>query len=327
MTAKESEIQAEAKILGSNDESSPTQRQRWLLLFNCQAAGLAHCLSLQCREIEVEVHDPASTARNFVAIADALERYDRILAAPGCGAGLKLDGRRNFWWVPSILFQAYHPDMCFLGQEFAKGEHWRMGNCHSIIAYTAFSLGLDIDQATALYREDVYADLGYFLQWELEAEAFYARYERFGFDMGGCLAKWSRKEAFMYVHAHPKIECLNDLARSILRRAGMPLTDSPLRPHDNLVAGPVFPVYPEIGRRLGVPGDYLFKVARQYRMLNLGEFVSMSYRHYASFANLTPTDPYFAEALEGARAVIAAHAGVVDPEGVSPAKVRSESSP
>ena len=62
---------------------------------------------------------------------------------------------------------------------------------------------------------------------------------------------------------HPKIDCLNDLARAIIRRAGLPLTNSLSRPPDNLATGPVFPVYPEIGRRLGVAGDYLFKLGRR----------------------------------------------------------------
>lgn len=294
------------------------------MLFNCQTAGLASCITLQCREIDLEAHDPADTSRNVDKIADSLDSYDRILAAPGCGAGLELRGRDNFWWVPSILFQAYQPDMCFLGQKFARGEQWRMGNAHSIIAYTAFKLGLDADEARELYRDDVYADLGYYAQWEREAEAFYARYERFGFDMPGCIAKWSRKGAFMYVHAHPKIECLNDLACAILRRAGMPLTNTSILPHDNLAAGPVFPVYPEIGRHLGVSGEYLFKGSGQYNVIDLDEFVSISFRHYDSFDDLTPTDPYFSDALDGARRVIAAHAGIVDAARESSALVQSD---
>ena len=303
--------QKQTNIIRAQDRSSAADAQQWLVLFNCQAAGLAHCLSLQCTGLDVEFHDHASAAQNRAQIVSRLDDYERILVEAGRWEDFSLEQHENVWIVPPIRFHAYQPDMCWLGPKFAGGEGWPLGNCHSIIAYTAFTLGLDLEQALALYRDDVYAELGYYAQWDREAEAFYGRYELSGFDMAGLLAKWSRAGAFMYLPFHPKIQCLNDLARAILRRAGMPLTNSAVLPQDNLVGGPVFPVYPEIGRRLGVVGNYQFKLGNEYRLIDLPEYVERSYRHYDRFVDLTPTYPNFKDALLAARSVISKKAGTV----------------
>lgn len=295
---------------------SPTAHaQRWLLLFNCQAAGLAHCLSLQCGTLQVEFHDPASALQNEDQIAATLDLYDRILVAPALRKMFALGHRENVWDVPSIQFYSYQPDWCLFAPEFSNCAGAPFGNVHSIIAYTAFTLGLNLEEALALYRDDVYLELGYYTRWSTEAKAFYERYEQFGFDMRGSLAKWSRAGAFMYIPVHPKIECLNDLARAIVMRAGLPLTGSALLPQDNLVGGPVFPVYPDVGRRLGVAGDYLFKPGGSYRPIDMAEFVARSYRYYLQFVDRSPIHPSFAEALANARVVIAEKAGLPAPKG------------
>lgn len=303
-------IQAQTKVIQAQGRTAAAHAQQWLLLFNCQAAGLAHCLSLQCAALDVEFHDHASAARNREQIASRLDNYERILVEAGRGEDFSLQHRENVWIVPPIGFHALQPDMCWLGPEFVKREGWPLGDWHSIIAYTAYTVGLTLEQALALYRDDVYSALGYYAQWDQEAEAFYGRFERFGFDMAGVLAKWSRSGAFMHLPFHPKIECLNDLARAILSRAGMPMTVSVVRPQDNLVGGPVFPVYPEVGRRLGMAGDYLFKLGGRYCLIDLTAFVARSYRHYDRCADLTPSVPHFAEALRAARGVIAERAGI-----------------
>ena len=304
--------------------TSSGNRRKWLLLFNCQAAGLGHCLALQGAEIDVEFHDHASAARHREQILAALDSYERILVQPTLEQTYALAGRGNVWLVPPVRFHAYHPDMCWLGQDFTRRESWPLDDCHSIIAYTSFTLGLDVEQALILYRDDVYSALGYYTRWEQEADWFYAQYCRYGFDMSGCLTRWNRSGGLMYLPIHPKIDCLNDLARAILRRAGVPITNTTLRPQDNLVGGPAFPVYPEIGMRLGVAGDYLFKLGGRYCLLDLPQFVARSYRYYEQCVDLTPSVGNFSRPLARARTVIAAKMGIALPPEVAQPSATSE---
>jgi hypothetical protein len=93
--------------------------QRWLLLFNCQAPGLANCFSLLSRDVHVENHDTVTLGPNRDALLKRLDSYDRILVAPGIEKLFELDlgERANVWRLPPVMFAGFHPDACILAQE------------------------------------------------------------------------------------------------------------------------------------------------------------------------------------------------------------------
>ena len=90
---------------------------------------------------------------------------------------------------------------------------------------------------------------------------------------------------------HPKLFVLADLARVLLEREGIEsLPDVEQYVDDQLAEGPVWPVYPEVGQRLGVAGHYLFKRARALcsdaqpvLMLGLKDFVQESFQAFAKY--------------------------------------------
>lgn len=279
-------------------------RQPWLLLYNCQVMGLGNSLNLLSDEIDVEFHDPGSFRKQAKAILHRLQSYDRVLVAPQLEhqLGEEWVGHAKVWRVPTISFNAYHPDICYLldSGSSLKGP---LGDYHSLIAYAAFACGLTEARALALYRESIYGSLGYFERWDHARKALLDTFTDHGFDIAAKFVDWSRNGPFMYSFNHPRVHCVRDIAVAILARAGLAPVYWDALPQDNLANGPIFPVYPEIAARLGVGGSYLFKMGGKYQFIGLEEFVSESYRIYRDHPRIG-IRPEFARILDEAMGVI-----------------------
>ena len=227
-----------------------------------------------------------------------LDQYERILIAPVVEQRLGLDFgiHPRVWRVPHVMFHGYHPDLCYLA-ETGPLSTGPLGHYHSVLAYAAFRCGLNERRAATLYREDVFETLGYFDTWDTERETLLNNYERMGFDLGPSFAKWSGNGPFMHTINHPQITCLRDLACIILKRAGIERAANRFIPHDNLAQGPIFPVYPEIGSRLGVNGNFFFKPGGRYRFLDLGQYLNACFEIYRRFPEERPTIKRYEEKI------------------------------
>lgn len=265
---------------------------RWLVVFNCQGQGLANCLQIM-GNVSVDYHDHASILQHKESVLARLDTYDRVIVAPWVEeqAQLGIGDLPNVWHVPPFYFDGYQPDFCWLTGA-AGNLIGPLGNCQSIIARTAYLCELSESQAVSLYREDVYARLGYFAHWHHARELVISQYAAHGFDVRQMFVDWSRRMPFVHMGAHPKIFVLNDIARMLLDRDGLELHDAGILPHDNLVNGPVFPVYPEIASRLGLAGNYTFKCGGKYETMKLEAFVGASFRAFADFGEASPTDMF-----------------------------------
>lgn len=256
---------------------------RWLLLYNCQAQGLANCLNLMCDEVEVEQFDPPAYARERARVLDRLDGYERILAAPHFFSGNDNDDlvavRDRVVLVPTLFFSGYHPDTCYVD---AGGRPLRgpMGEYHSLIVYAAFLAGLPEAAALAQFREPTFQRLGYTAQWARAWRRLEVSFSRHGFDISPLRPAWSRRGPFMYTVNHPRIACLRDVARLVLAREGRNARYLDALPPDNLANGPVFPVYPGLASRLGCEGSVLFKRPGEFRHVTLEAFIGDSYAAY-----------------------------------------------
>lgn len=277
----------------SNEAGRHTDRQRWLLVFNCQSAGLGSCLTLLSNQISVDSFDPAAFKANEQLILGQLEKYDRILIAPGVerNLGLDLGNQEKVWRLPTFYFSGFHPDHCNLIADGGMLGGPLSGN-FSVLSFAAYQAGIDERRTVQLFREDVYERMGYLDQWDVLRSDFIDRFEKNGFGIASAFVNWSRKGVFAHVPSHPKVFCLRDIARSVLRRARIQENNSEILPHDNLANGVIFPVYPEIGSRIGVRGDYLFKAPRKYELFGLEEFIAESFRFFRSCSEISPTQPF-----------------------------------
>jgi hypothetical protein len=108
----------------------------------------------------------------------------------------------------------------------------------------------------------------------------------------------------MHTPNRPKIECLLDVARIVLARAGLPAAESEHVPIDNLANGPVFPVYPEIAARLGVRGSCLFKEEERCALMDLEQYVAACFDVYRRCDDIEATWPSFRPVIENAIAYL-----------------------
>jgi hypothetical protein len=284
----------------------PGQRQQWLLVYNCQVMGLGNCLNLMCDDIDVEYYDPAGYRKHARILQRRLDDFERVLVAPQLERSLDTDfsGHPGFWRVPTLSFNAYHPDICYL-LESGKALKGALGDYHSLIAYAAFRAGLNERSTLALYRADVYAALGYFDRWDRARGTLLAAFAEQGLDISQHFMRWSRNGPFMYSINHPRLPCVRDVARCVLARAGLEASYLDPMPHDNLANGPVYPIYPEIAARLGVEGSYLFKPGGKYEFIRLEAFVASSFQLYREHRDLV-VRPEFAHLLEKAMPIVEA---------------------
>ena len=196
---------------------------------------------------------------------------------------------------PSIAFMAYHPDLVAVplagsGHAFVDGP---TGVCNSSVVFMGWKAGLSAAQTEALFCHETFERLGYFDWWPNSVAALIEEGQRAKLPLEESIKNWHSREAFMYCHMHPKVFALADMTEALLRREGIPqLSGKPGRfLLDQLVAGPVWPVYPEIGRVLGCEGSYIFKAGDPYyapnqpiKAWNLRPFIDASYEAYSRHA-------------------------------------------
>ena len=265
--------------------------EKWLLISHCQTFGLTNSLNLLAPGIEVEPMGIWGYQDNLAAVTQSLGDYNRVLALPEVLAtpGADFSTARKVDTIPGVLFRAYHPDLCYAysGDQALQGP---ADAYHSMIAIAAFNRGLGIEDTLRLFNAKSYEIGGYMELWQPESEALLASFSAIDIDLSSALRRWAMTSAFMYSINHIRIGCLYDIARAYLKRERVEILESDVLPPDNLAQGACFPVYPEIGERLGVEGSYVFKKQDGYRRFTLEQFVRGSFELYAGFGvgNVAP---------------------------------------
>lgn len=248
---------------------------RWLLISNCQTMGLSNCIGMVNPGIEIEYCDFPKFRKAPKDYLRGIESYDRVLTAPQflSTEAADLSRLKNLVVVPTVYFDAYHPDLClvFSGNTIVKGP---LSDYHSSIAFAAYMQGLDERATKALFNARSYASFGFFGRWQQAKERLLAEFSTYDLGLASAFSGWSRNpSAFMHSVNHPSIRCLYDVARAIVQSQGFEDQSAHLMPHDNLLNGPGFPVYDEIAEHYSVHGSYRFKLAGQYSHIGLEQFI------------------------------------------------------
>jgi len=251
---------------------------RWLVVHNCVNIGLANCLKMQAPGIEIESTDIGRYRRESDAWESRLPAFGRIFTTPELAserfAEFASNGRVGCF--PIIHFDAYHPDQCYLtnANGFIKGP---LGDYHSQIIVAAHAKGIGRAKVRGLFAPERLAAFGYFDRWDAARCRLLDGFRLAGVPVDDQYPSWSSRGAFMHTINHPAIHVLHDIAGALLRSVGIEPRQVPALPHDNLLNGPQFPIYPGIADHLGVRGCYRFKLPAQYRCLELDEFIADSY--------------------------------------------------
>jgi hypothetical protein len=259
--------------------------KKWLVISNCQTVGLGNCLSLLCPNTDIEVCDIWRFRNEKDEWQAKLSSYDHLIVSPEVQKlGLvDFQSYANLTWVPNFFFRGFHPDLCYVYHPngIVKGP---LDDYHSVIVLAAYKSKLSVTATIQLFRHNIYEKLGFYDIWAHEKNIFINTFNDVDLDINRNFLKLVRHGCFMNSINHPKIEAVYSVAESIALKILGHHHGSNIRPHDNLANGAIYPLYPEIGEYLGMDGgEYLFKPAGSYNLINLEEFVTQSYLSYTNY--------------------------------------------
>lgn len=212
---------------------------------------------------------------------------------------------------PAVRFTAFHPDLCYvIRREPSERVSGPMGPYHSSIAFHAWRAGMSTREALEYFDDETYQALRFHDYWDAARRTLLDEGLAADLPLDALLERWQRSGCFMHTHNHPKISAVADVARAVLERQGieLPALDPGAFLHDPLAGGEVWPVYPELAKRLGIAGSYQFKATNgdhelrsPVRLLDLETLVEQSFQLY---------DSYGRDALDSDRAFSARYAAV-----------------
>jgi hypothetical protein len=307
------------------------RQKRGLVISNCQAGGLAQMLGLFCRDMTfapfaVHAIPPGARAARIAALlAGAGAQAEVVLAVPLSPEWGQLAREaiaatfapRPVLLIHNLHFAGLHPDLTYIGG-MGQRVQGPMGDYHSLIVALAVAEGLPPAAARALFRPEVYRSLGYIRAFAASLQAFRAREAQVDIPFAREMARLVRRErAFLTVNhptaagfaAYAQVIAAHLAGRGLAEPSGLP-ADPAVLPNP-LAAQAVFPVYPEIAERHGLPyaDPYLFRPPAQEGMpsvLTLPEFVE---RGHAALSALPRDRLAAAPQLAPHRAAFAAVAG------------------
>jgi hypothetical protein len=191
-------------------------------------------------------------------------------------------------YLPVMVFPGFHPDITHVHKSGGLVPGLAT-NYHSLIVAAAFTLGLPQARVPGLFNTFVFSELGYFEIFEAAKTALFTEFDKAGYDLRPPFALWlTQVGQFMYTVNHPHIVVLATMCRLALARAGHldAATPLPADIDDYLATHFIWPTYPALARRIGLPGSTTFLVNSygladgQTRELTLAEYVSACYRQY-----------------------------------------------
>lgn len=193
--------------------------------------------------------------------------------------------------VPRISYSGFHPDIDYVEDSKLKHIVGPLGSYQSSIAFFGWKNSLSIEETLRLFREDVYESLGYFEYGRASMELLLSERELTGIRLESMVDRWSKRGCWMHSMNHPKLFTLADLARTLLEREileTIPGVEEFVDDEMSLEA--VWPMYPEVARRFGLTGHYLFKRPADANMrgmaiplMSLEQFIAESFAAFSKY--------------------------------------------
>ncbi|WP_419900293.1 WcbI family polysaccharide biosynthesis putative acetyltransferase [Roseomonas sp. USHLN139] len=293
---------------------------RILIVGNCQTSTFRDATQVWLPRAEVVHYSSAAsaTATQAEAIAASIPSFDVALIHPIQEAkfgplqksALLKAAHRNLHLMPSLAFSGYQPDFLYINKPAGNPSVGPLGVCSSALAAAAFCEGMSVERTVRLFNSYVYSRLGYFSEFGGATKALAKQLIAFGLDGNCILAGWGGR-SFMHTPIHPKAYAISDLCHAILRKLELIDDVSPELGDtlgDRLINHPVWPVYPELGKRVGVRGCLLFRRALPaadgppLKVYSLGDFVEASFSHFGTFpaelADIARSKPKISRAIQ-----------------------------
>lgn len=258
--------------------------KRWIVIANCQAYGLTHSILALAPDIACHGCDLWEFQKQMRENPRYyLENYDFAIIAEEARFWFKYDRADlpPYIDIPNFTFSAFHPDCCYVTANGAAVDGV-VGPYQSMIALAAYKEGLTPAQAATFFNEAVYQYAGYLDLWDEQRDRLVTQFGAAGVSIGPALRRMAHGQAFMFTVNHPKIEMLFEVARAILVSRNERVHEASWPPPEKL-ADTQWPIYPEIGLRLGLAGGYLFKPAGDPRPMSLEDFLTHSLATFSAW--------------------------------------------
>lgn len=284
---------------------------------NCQVWGLADVFTNLLPDAEVHAFEIVGVRRagSADAACSKLRESDLILSHSPLAAldefseAASRGGARDVHMIPAVAFTGFHPDVTYINRDSASLAASALGPYHSNIVAAAFSLGLDQIRAATLFNQFAYRALGYFDEFTNAKFALESYFKAFDLDIAPHWPRLLSGSAFMHTINHPRMKMLEVVGKLVAARLGLKHegADNLDIPYDWLSGQYVWPVYPELGRAIGVGGSYRFKRGGEPdlgsgKSLYMGkqEFISATYEIYKAY----PISIFDIEPIERAKNVL-----------------------
>ena len=260
-------------------------RRKIVVSDHCQTAGLTVALhsllqgdefyaySLVAPHDEPKVEDFVATLEKadiWVTIADHgfLSQHPKVARA--------LSGKQIITF-PMVEFHAFHPDMTYLTDR--RSRVMLSPAYNSRIVFWCWREGIGPLDVPRLFTDRTMQRLGYFDAWRIAERALRARFDACMLDFPAFFLPVKRLGVFMHTMNHPRVETLNALAKVLALKLGAPRDVLQARvTMPDFIDSEIWPVYPAVGERLGMPSGYLWRT----NGLNLGlsDYISYAYDAY-----------------------------------------------
>ena len=190
--------------------------------------------------------------------------------------------------IPSLTFPAFHPDLVYAlgpGGGLFRGP----ADFHSAIGLWAWCRGATVDQAVALFTDAVFAELHYDDYWDASVTSLREAFDSSDIEFGAFWRNLQRVPLFMHTVNHPTTAAIAAFSKAIAVRLGATadVWGYPLERYlTDYCLGAIWPVYPLVGRRLGIPGAWQWRLDdKQY--LGISAWLSLC---FAAYEGTDPAD-------------------------------------
>jgi hypothetical protein len=206
----------------------------------------------------------------------AMQGYDKVFVSTAHAASIGSQPDAPITFYPPLVFDAFHPDIIYMRP--GPNKDFIPPHYHSAIVVWCYLNKVPPQIVPSLFSARNFDRLGYFDRWADALTLQRQQFERTEVEFNPYMLHMSRHLPFMHSINHPKMLAIATMARLLARSLGLrPNLDAPVYTPDGL-AGAYWPIYPEIGERLGLRGAYDW--TREQRRLNLLEYVEHCYAQY-----------------------------------------------
>jgi len=256
------------------------------VLGNCQVGGIADALRLLKPGVKLERYVVTHEGKSLVSDLknfrnrdfDVAIVHESVSASLADQSGLVEQLAPRVLKLPSLTFSAFHPDIVYAFHNNQVVKNGLNSDWNSRIILLSYLEGFSEKDTLSLFNSTVFDSLGYFTVWSSSASELAESFARCDLDFSRWIRRVQRQGVFMYGINHPAQFALCELAAQIAEgidnQPSDVVADLPRLTKDYL-AHIVWPVYPEIAKRLGLDGSYHWRVGDDFA--NLDQFVERCY--------------------------------------------------